>query len=147
MARFHQWRGDTVFLFNLGELTRLSLILNIALVVIQQKEWPAVFSWPLASILARNVSTRSCPPRTSPPSDLEEEDEGSNDRGSVTLRYVMLVFSRALVFSHWRIIYSHEMCVSWQFDVFFLSLNSHIKQFFMCSFEELVYKTGIIMSV
>uniref|UniRef100_A0A3P9H207 Uncharacterized protein n=1 Tax=Oryzias latipes TaxID=8090 RepID=A0A3P9H207_ORYLA len=30
-------------------------------------------------ILARNVSTRSCPPRTSPPSDLEEEDEGSND--------------------------------------------------------------------
>ncbi|XP_047228460.1 pleckstrin homology domain-containing family G member 5 isoform X5 [Girardinichthys multiradiatus] len=34
-----------------------------------------------ASILARNVSTRSCPPRTSPPSDLEEEDEGSNDRG------------------------------------------------------------------
>uniref|UniRef100_A0A8C4GVE5 Pleckstrin homology domain containing, family G (with RhoGef domain) member 5b n=1 Tax=Dicentrarchus labrax TaxID=13489 RepID=A0A8C4GVE5_DICLA len=37
---------------------------------------------PQASILARNVSTRSCPPRTSPPSDLEEEDEGSNDRGS-----------------------------------------------------------------
>ncbi|XP_059188305.1 pleckstrin homology domain-containing family G member 5 [Centropristis striata] len=36
---------------------------------------------PQASILARNVSTRSCPPRTSPPSDLEEEDEGSNDRG------------------------------------------------------------------
>ncbi|XP_043976256.1 pleckstrin homology domain-containing family G member 5 isoform X1 [Gambusia affinis] len=35
---------------------------------------------PQASILARNVSTRSCPPRTSPPSDLEEEDEGSNDR-------------------------------------------------------------------
>uniref|UniRef100_A0A8C7D1D7 Pleckstrin homology and RhoGEF domain containing G5 n=1 Tax=Oncorhynchus kisutch TaxID=8019 RepID=A0A8C7D1D7_ONCKI len=33
------------------------------------------------SILARNVSTRSCPPRTSPPSDLEEEDEGANDRG------------------------------------------------------------------
>ncbi|KAA8591432.1 hypothetical protein FQN60_002375, partial [Etheostoma spectabile] len=38
---------------------------------------------PQASILARNVSTRSCPPRTSPPSDLEEEDEGSNDRGEV----------------------------------------------------------------
>ncbi|KAM3871643.1 pleckstrin homology domain-containing family G member 5 [Diretmus argenteus] len=37
---------------------------------------------PQASILARNVSTRSCPPRTSPPSDLEEEDEGGNDRGS-----------------------------------------------------------------
>ncbi|KAK5864060.1 hypothetical protein PBY51_001034 [Eleginops maclovinus] len=36
---------------------------------------------PQASILARNVSTRSCPPRTSPPSDLEEEDDGSNDRG------------------------------------------------------------------
>ncbi|CAJ1084484.1 pleckstrin homology domain-containing family G member 5 isoform X1 [Xyrichtys novacula] len=36
---------------------------------------------PQASILARNVSTRSCPPLTSPPSDLEEEDEGSNDRG------------------------------------------------------------------
>ncbi|XP_072222927.1 pleckstrin homology domain-containing family G member 5 isoform X2 [Leuresthes tenuis] len=36
---------------------------------------------PQASILSRNVSTRSCPPRTSPPSDMEEEDEGSNDRG------------------------------------------------------------------
>ncbi|XP_067384681.1 pleckstrin homology domain-containing family G member 5 isoform X2 [Channa argus] len=36
---------------------------------------------PQASILARNVSTRSCPPRTSPQSDLEEEDEGSTDRG------------------------------------------------------------------
>ncbi|KAL6119453.1 plekhg5 [Pungitius sinensis] len=36
---------------------------------------------PQASILARNVSTRSCPPRTSPPSDLEEEDEASSDRG------------------------------------------------------------------
>ncbi|XP_054641311.1 pleckstrin homology domain-containing family G member 5 isoform X2 [Dunckerocampus dactyliophorus] len=36
---------------------------------------------PQASILARNVSTRSCPPRTSPPSDLEEEDEGSSERG------------------------------------------------------------------
>ncbi|XP_041801463.1 pleckstrin homology domain-containing family G member 5 isoform X3 [Chelmon rostratus] len=36
---------------------------------------------PQASILARNVSTRSCPPRTSPPSDLEEEEEGSSDRG------------------------------------------------------------------
>ncbi|XP_067423168.1 pleckstrin homology domain-containing family G member 5 [Emydura macquarii macquarii] len=28
------------------------------------------------SILARNVSTRSCPPRTSPASDVEEEEEG-----------------------------------------------------------------------
>ncbi|KAJ8016940.1 hypothetical protein DPEC_G00012570 [Dallia pectoralis] len=36
---------------------------------------------PQGSILARNVSTRSCPTRTSPPSDLEEEDEGGNDRG------------------------------------------------------------------
>ncbi|XP_061908538.1 pleckstrin homology domain-containing family G member 5 isoform X1 [Entelurus aequoreus] len=35
---------------------------------------------PQASILARNVSTRSCPPRTSPHSDLEEEDEGSSER-------------------------------------------------------------------
>ncbi|KAK7132674.1 hypothetical protein R3I93_019036 [Phoxinus phoxinus] len=33
------------------------------------------------SILARNVSTRSCPPRTSPPSDLEEDEEGSTERG------------------------------------------------------------------
>ncbi|XP_017274756.1 pleckstrin homology domain-containing family G member 5 isoform X2 [Kryptolebias marmoratus] len=38
---------------------------------------------PQASILARNVSTRSCPPRTSPPSDMEEEEEGSNDRGGL----------------------------------------------------------------
>lgn len=36
---------------------------------------------PQASILARNVSTRSCPSRTSPLSDREEEDEGVNDRG------------------------------------------------------------------
>ncbi|XP_061114394.1 pleckstrin homology domain-containing family G member 5 isoform X1 [Conger conger] len=36
---------------------------------------------PQGSILARNVSTRSCPPRTSPPSDLEEEDEGGSERG------------------------------------------------------------------
>lgn len=28
------------------------------------------------SILARNMSTRSCPPRTSPASDVEEEEEG-----------------------------------------------------------------------
>nr|XP_057907907.1 pleckstrin homology domain-containing family G member 5 isoform X2 [Doryrhamphus excisus] len=39
---------------------------------------------PQASILARNVSTRSCPPRTSPPSDLEEEDGGGSDRGEKT---------------------------------------------------------------
>ncbi|XP_060114767.1 pleckstrin homology domain-containing family G member 5 isoform X1 [Heteronotia binoei] len=31
------------------------------------------------SVLARNVSTRSCPPRTSPASDVEEEDEGLMD--------------------------------------------------------------------
>ncbi|NXF84583.1 PKHG5 protein, partial [Eubucco bourcierii] len=30
---------------------------------------------PQGSILARNMSTRSCPPRTSPASDLEEEEE------------------------------------------------------------------------
>lgn len=30
---------------------------------------------PQGSILARNVSTRSCPPRTSPASDVEEEEE------------------------------------------------------------------------
>ncbi|KAI1890693.1 hypothetical protein AGOR_G00156270 [Albula goreensis] len=36
---------------------------------------------PQGSVLARNVSTRSCPPRTSPPSDLEEEEDGGNDRG------------------------------------------------------------------
>uniref|UniRef100_A0A8C7IR77 Pleckstrin homology and RhoGEF domain containing G5 n=1 Tax=Oncorhynchus kisutch TaxID=8019 RepID=A0A8C7IR77_ONCKI len=38
---------------------------------------------PQGSILARNVSTRSCPPPTSPPSDLEEEDEGANNQGYV----------------------------------------------------------------
>ncbi|NXN95372.1 PKHG5 protein, partial [Rhinopomastus cyanomelas] len=38
---------------------------------------------PQGSILARNMSTRSCPPRTSPASDLEEEDEEGpvNSRG------------------------------------------------------------------
>uniref|UniRef100_A0A8C9TQP0 Pleckstrin homology and RhoGEF domain containing G5 n=1 Tax=Scleropages formosus TaxID=113540 RepID=A0A8C9TQP0_SCLFO len=36
---------------------------------------------PQGSILARNVSTRSCPPRTSPPCHLEEEEEGGSDRG------------------------------------------------------------------
>ncbi|KAM8830539.1 pleckstrin homology domain-containing family G member 5 isoform 2-T2 [Synchiropus picturatus] len=36
---------------------------------------------PQAPILSRNVSTRSCPPLTGPPSDMEEEDEGSSDRG------------------------------------------------------------------
>ncbi|CAL8251080.1 unnamed protein product [Arctogadus glacialis] len=37
---------------------------------------------PQGSILARNVSTRSCPPRTSPPSGLEEEEEEEvHDRG------------------------------------------------------------------
>ncbi|KAK7905117.1 hypothetical protein WMY93_017724 [Mugilogobius chulae] len=39
---------------------------------------------PQASILARNVSTRSCPSRTSPPSDLEEEDE-AGERGLMRL--------------------------------------------------------------
>ncbi|XP_061456751.1 pleckstrin homology domain-containing family G member 5 isoform X4 [Rhineura floridana] len=45
---------------------------------------------PQGSILARNVSTRSCPPRTSPASDLEEEDEGlidgKGDRKSSALK-------------------------------------------------------------
>ncbi|XP_050952408.1 pleckstrin homology domain-containing family G member 5 isoform X2 [Labeo rohita] len=36
---------------------------------------------PQGSILARNVSTRSCPPRTSPPSDLDEDEEGNTERG------------------------------------------------------------------
>ncbi|NWR81348.1 PKHG5 protein, partial [Centropus unirufus] len=31
------------------------------------------------SILARNMSTRSCPPRTSPASDVEEEEDGAAD--------------------------------------------------------------------
>ncbi|NXK85504.1 PKHG5 protein, partial [Formicarius rufipectus] len=31
---------------------------------------------PQGSILARNMSTRSCPPRTSPASDVEEEEDG-----------------------------------------------------------------------
>lgn len=31
------------------------------------------------SVLARNVSTRSCPPRTSPAVDLEEEEESPVD--------------------------------------------------------------------
>uniref|UniRef100_G1NUM6 PH domain-containing protein n=1 Tax=Myotis lucifugus TaxID=59463 RepID=G1NUM6_MYOLU len=34
---------------------------------------------PQGSVLARNVSTRSCPPRTSPAVDLEEEEESSVD--------------------------------------------------------------------
>ncbi|KAM9241518.1 pleckstrin homology domain-containing family G member 5 isoform 2-T2 [Dugong dugon] len=38
------------------------------------------FDLPLqGSVLARNVSTRSCPPRTSPVVDLEEEEEGAMD--------------------------------------------------------------------
>ncbi|KAM9217637.1 pleckstrin homology domain-containing family G member 5 [Leptosomus discolor] len=34
---------------------------------------------PQGSVLARNMSTRSCPPRTSPASDVEEEEEGPAD--------------------------------------------------------------------
>ncbi|XP_050178502.1 pleckstrin homology domain-containing family G member 5 [Myiozetetes cayanensis] len=34
---------------------------------------------PQGSILARNMSTRSCPPRTSPASDVEEEEEGPTE--------------------------------------------------------------------
>uniref|UniRef100_A0A8C5KUM0 Pleckstrin homology domain containing, family G (with RhoGef domain) member 5 n=1 Tax=Jaculus jaculus TaxID=51337 RepID=A0A8C5KUM0_JACJA len=45
---------------------------------------------PQGSVLARNVSTRSCPPRTSPAADLEEEEEscadGKGDRKSTGLK-------------------------------------------------------------
>ncbi|NXV73950.1 PKHG5 protein, partial [Atlantisia rogersi] len=34
---------------------------------------------PQGNVLARNMSTRSCPPRTSPASDVEEEEEGPVD--------------------------------------------------------------------
>ncbi|XP_046895402.1 pleckstrin homology domain-containing family G member 5 isoform X3 [Hypomesus transpacificus] len=46
---------------------------------------------PQGSILARNVSTRSCPPRTSPPSDLEEENEGVSEQGERRVGGVKLV--------------------------------------------------------
>ncbi|XP_059393178.1 pleckstrin homology domain-containing family G member 5-like isoform X2 [Carassius carassius] len=36
---------------------------------------------PQSSILARNVSTRSCPPRTGPPSDMEDAEDGYSDLG------------------------------------------------------------------
>nr|XP_021328163.1 pleckstrin homology domain-containing family G member 5 isoform X7 [Danio rerio] len=36
---------------------------------------------PQGSILARNVSTRSCPPRTGPPSDMEDGEDGCSDLG------------------------------------------------------------------
>lgn len=42
--------------------------------------WHSPSKHPFAgSILARNMSTRSCPPRTSPASDVEEEEEGPAD--------------------------------------------------------------------
>lgn len=41
------------------------------------------FLSPTGSILARNVSTRSCPPRTGPPSDMEDGEDGCADLGSV----------------------------------------------------------------
>ncbi|CAO2590129.1 Pleckstrin homology domain-containing family G member 5, partial [Lemmus lemmus] len=43
---------------------------------------------PQGSVLARNVSTRSCPPRTSPAADPEEEDcvDGRGDRKSTGLK-------------------------------------------------------------
>ncbi|KAM4704086.1 pleckstrin homology domain-containing family G member 5 [Rhinophrynus dorsalis] len=45
---------------------------------------------PQGSILARNVSTRSCPPRTSPASDVEEDDEelmdGKGDKKAAGLK-------------------------------------------------------------
>uniref|UniRef100_A0A667XLZ6 Pleckstrin homology and RhoGEF domain containing G5 n=1 Tax=Myripristis murdjan TaxID=586833 RepID=A0A667XLZ6_9TELE len=63
---------------------------------------------PQASILARNVSTRSCPPRTSPPSDLEEEDEGGNDRGCLKLE---------LMCAHFPLQDPSKECFSLKFDL------------------------------
>ncbi|XP_058876639.1 pleckstrin homology domain-containing family G member 5-like [Acipenser ruthenus] len=54
---------------------------------------PCFHLQPQGSILERNVSTRSCPTRTSPPPDLEEEEEGEGggdtgkgDRKSAALK-------------------------------------------------------------
>uniref|UniRef100_A0A8C0Y5K0 Pleckstrin homology domain containing, family G (with RhoGef domain) member 5a n=1 Tax=Cyprinus carpio carpio TaxID=630221 RepID=A0A8C0Y5K0_CYPCA len=43
---------------------------------------------PQSSILARNVSTRSCPPRTGPPSDMEDGEDGYSDLGSGGMKLV-----------------------------------------------------------
>ncbi|KAG9260478.1 pleckstrin homology domain-containing family G member 5-like isoform X4 [Astyanax mexicanus] len=50
---------------------------------------------PQGSILARNVSTRSCPPRTAPPSDLEEGEEGGCDLGDRKSGPIKLVKKKA----------------------------------------------------
>ncbi|XP_036415065.1 pleckstrin homology domain-containing family G member 5 isoform X2 [Colossoma macropomum] len=50
---------------------------------------------PQGSILARNVSTRSCPPRTGPPSDLEEAEEGGCDLGDRKSGPIKLVKKKA----------------------------------------------------
>ncbi|KAL7843456.1 hypothetical protein AOLI_G00249680 [Acnodon oligacanthus] len=50
---------------------------------------------PQGSILARNVSTRSCPPRTGPPSDLEEGEEGGCDLGDRKSGPIKLVKKKA----------------------------------------------------
>ncbi|KTG36068.1 hypothetical protein cypCar_00002975 [Cyprinus carpio] len=43
---------------------------------------------PQGSILARNVSTRSCPPRTGLPSDMEDGEDGYSDLGSGGMKLV-----------------------------------------------------------
>uniref|UniRef100_A0A667X4B8 Pleckstrin homology and RhoGEF domain containing G5 n=1 Tax=Myripristis murdjan TaxID=586833 RepID=A0A667X4B8_9TELE len=68
---------------------------------------------PQASILARNVSTRSCPPRTSPPSDLEEEDEGGNDRGPRLTSCLKL----ELMCAHFPLQDPSKECFSLKFDL------------------------------
>uniref|UniRef100_A0AAR2LGH0 DH domain-containing protein n=1 Tax=Pygocentrus nattereri TaxID=42514 RepID=A0AAR2LGH0_PYGNA len=50
---------------------------------------------PQGSILARNVSTRSCPPRTGPPSDLEEGEEMGCDLGDRKSGPIKLVKKKA----------------------------------------------------
>ncbi|XP_049327527.1 pleckstrin homology domain-containing family G member 5 isoform X3 [Astyanax mexicanus] len=50
---------------------------------------------PQGSILARKVSTRSCPPRTGPPSDLEEGEEGGCDLGDRKSGPIKLVKKKA----------------------------------------------------
>lgn len=55
-------------------------------------EWP-YFLLPTGSILARNVSTRSCPPRTGPPSDMEDGEDGYADLGSVLFHICPLILT------------------------------------------------------
>lgn len=102
---------------SLGELTSRRLMRNKLFFLLLQKNLTSVFSCPLASILARNVSTRSCPPRTSPPSDLEEEDEGGNDRGCVALHYIIL----AEEFQPWNLV-NFLFCDHFEPSVLFFNL-------------------------